>query len=320
MKIEQQLDLKPVVSFAPLKGDKIKSVTIMDFSWVLHKSWNGHASLTCDVQGFPVSVGDIYGVLMSVLGLIKRKPDGILFLALDGSTNKRKALVGDYKGQRDDEVRKDIYLKVHEILEAACLIPNVYLAYHDEYEADDVIFTLSEAFGAQGLQKYIYAVDNDFYQFLNDSTWMVSKLQSSMKYFKPEDVFKKYKVLPHQMVFLRALIGDSSDNLSGYPRIPKKTAQVIASSFSLPTDLLEATGDELKAVIEGKPKSVNTWINKIREEPERLVTNYRMMKLRKVPRMTLCRAPGTREPLKKYKLYSILKAMEELAVAHGFEF
>ncbi len=103
------------------------------------------------------------------------------------------------------------------------------------YEADDILGTLSKMGDLSGDTKtYILTGDRDSYQLISDSTSILFASNTETSVFGMEEFKGKYGVLPSQFVDVKALMGDSSDNIPGVRGIGEKTAlKLICDSGSL---------------------------------------------------------------------------------------
>ncbi len=179
-----------------------------------------------DSKGRPT--GLILGFLRSLGSLKKRYPDAVIHVVWDGSSQRRKRKFGEYKANRTPTamakeapsgIRFDPVLFLRE------LIPlfGIRQAWNPEEEADDVIATLVR--GELSKQNnVIFSTDKDLLQLVTQSTSQLVPAVGSRNeiLFDPITVLKTIGVSPEKMIQLRSLYGDSSDNIPGVPRVPKK--------------------------------------------------------------------------------------------------
>ena len=92
------------------------------------------------------------------------------------------------------------------------------------YEADDILGTLSRVAEKAGGECYIVTGDRDSYQLVTDKTTVRLAATKETKIYTPERIREEYGVEPKQMIEIKALMGDSSDNISGVKGIGEKTA------------------------------------------------------------------------------------------------
>ncbi len=110
------------------------------------------------------------------------------------------------------------------------------------YEADDLMGTLSAQAAEAGIDTFLVSMDSDIAQLVGPGVhlWMYRPYQrDSVIYETPDDVQQRYGVLPAQMADLKALKGDTSDNIPGVPGVGDKTAVKLVEQFASVEALLE---------------------------------------------------------------------------------
>lgn len=187
-----------------------------------------------DRKGRPT--GMILGFLRSVGALKKRYPEANFWVAWDGSSQRRRARYPDYKGNR--KARKETAVNVGgEVFDPlVCLrelLPLMGLrqVWNPREEADDVIATLVRG-ELDGQTNLVFSTDRDFLQLVSSSTKLLYPSIGSRRevLFDVAAVEHQFGVPPGKMLQLRALFGDSSDNLPGVPRVPKKVLKALVQS------------------------------------------------------------------------------------------
>ena len=99
------------------------------------------------------------------------------------------------------------------------------------YEADDILGTLASMAEKQGYEAYVLTGDRDSLQLISDKTTVLLATNTDTVNFDRTAFFEKYGVEPNQFVDVKALMGDSSDNIPGVPGIGEKTALKLISEF-----------------------------------------------------------------------------------------
>ena len=178
-----------------------------------------------------------------------------LIFALEGEgKNFRKDISSDYKIDRgstpdDFNLQFKIILKWIEKMGFPTVQKN-------NYEADDVIATLSKQYSDLGNRVYIISEDKDFIQLLSNQIHILKNDSGKYINFSSEDCYKKYKVQPHQFIDYQALVGDAVDNVSGVKGIGKVTASKLLSDFgtldNIYNNLDKATKSVSKKLLLGK--------------------------------------------------------------------
>jgi DNA polymerase-1 len=114
------------------------------------------------------------------------------------------------------------------------------------YEADDLLGTLSVQAAEQGIDTYLVSLDGDIAQLVGPGVhlWMYRPYQrDSVIYKDADDVQERYGVLPNQIADLKALKGDTSDNIAGIPGVGDKTAVKLVLEFGSVEAMLERIDD-----------------------------------------------------------------------------
>jgi DNA polymerase-1 len=156
--------------------------------------------------------------------------------------------VGMPKEEREEFSRQ--MKRTQEVIETFGM-PMVEL---EGYEADDLMGTLSRQAAAQGVEVYLVSMDSDITQLVGDGVnlWMYRPYQrDSVIYKSAADVKDRYGVDPVQMTDLKALKGDTSDNIPGIPGVGDKTAIKLIEQFGTVENLVEHTDDIAPAKVQG---------------------------------------------------------------------
>lgn len=171
--------------------------------------------------------GGVFGFATMALEVIRKlKPDYVAVAWDKPKTNIRKRLeiYPAYKAGRKP-APPDFYEQIpllHELLDAF----GWPLYELDDYEADDIMGTLADQAGKQGLETLLITSDMDMLQVVNNHTkvFALKKGLSNIELYSPESFKAKYGIDVHQFLDLKSLKGDSSDNIPGVPGIGEKTA------------------------------------------------------------------------------------------------
>jgi len=174
-----------------------------------------------DEEGKPT--GLLFGFLRSLAALRNRFVDHTFYVVWEGSRQRRSSRYPEYKAQR---TKVDIYSdgQISTVREVLAHL-GVWQAVNPVEEADDVIASLVRG-RLQGHKNTILSTDHDFLQLVTftDSLLTPKVGNRSEILYDPDRVVAEYGVLPDRIIHLRALLGDTSDNLPGVPgRIPTKT-------------------------------------------------------------------------------------------------
>lgn len=194
----------------------------------------------------------IYGFLSMLVNLIKAEKPSHLAIAFDTSRHSfRTDEYPEYKATRSEtpqEFRGQIPL-LQDCL-AAMSIP---VLTREGVEADDILATLAKQGSEQGYDVLVVSGDRDTIQLVDDDvTLLYPSVQgvSQLKRYDPTTVQERYGVRPEQYPDIAALVGETSDNLPGVPKVGEKTAVKWLTQFGTLDDLLERA-DEIKGVVGG---------------------------------------------------------------------
>ncbi|MBM4335798.1 MAG: DNA polymerase I [Deltaproteobacteria bacterium] len=172
--------------------------------------------------------------------LRETRPDYVAVVWDAPGPKRRKAIYPAYKATRDampEELRAQ-FPWIRRIVDAYRLAALEY----DGEEADDVIATLARSAERAGVRVEIASTDKDLMQLVSEDVTLVDTMRD--RRFSPEAVEARFGVPPAQMLDLRALIGDSSDNIPGVKGIGEKgAAQLLREHGSL--DALLANPDAI---------------------------------------------------------------------------
>ncbi len=124
------------------------------------------------------------------------------------------------------------------------------------YEADDILGTLSAEFTKGGHKTYIVTGDRDSFQLVNESVTVLLSSNDDTKVTTPKEIMEKYGCEPRRLIDIKALMGDSSDNIPGVPGIGEKGAIKLISEYGTLDNIYEhaeeIAGSVGKKIREGK--------------------------------------------------------------------
>ena len=111
------------------------------------------------------------------------------------------------------------------------------------YEADDILGTLSKACTDSGNECFILTGDRDSFQLVSDRVTVRLAGTKETKIYTPERIMEEYGVKPRQMIEVKALMGDASDNIKGVAGIGEKTALSLIQQLGSVDELYEKLGE-----------------------------------------------------------------------------
>lgn len=198
-----------------------KKLMIIDGSSLLHRAFYALPLLTTK-EG--IYTNGVYGFLTMFYRIKEEYDPGYVCVAFDkkGPTFRHKEYK-EYKGTRDKsptELAQQFPI-IRDILKAM----NVVVLEMDEYEADDIAGTLAKMGEKEGLETILVTGDKDYLQLATNKTKVLitRKGISEMEIFDRAKIEDVYGISPDELIDLKGLMGDKSDNIPGVPGIGEKT-------------------------------------------------------------------------------------------------
>lgn len=222
---------------------------------------DGHSILNRAFYGVPpltnhegVHTNAVYGFINIMLRALEDEAADYIAVAFDlKAPTFRHKMYEAYKGTRKPmpaELHEQVPI-IKDVL-AAMEIPVITL---EGYEADDILGTLAKRMQTQGMSVSILSGDRDLLQLADTSIKIrmpkTSKGKTEIENYYPDDVVAKYGVTPLEFIDLKALMGDSSDNIPGVPGIGEKTASAIISKYKS----IEAAHENVDEIMPAKARN-----------------------------------------------------------------
>lgn len=193
---------------------------VIDGNSIMNRAFYGIRVLT-NKKGMPTNA--LTGFLNIFLKLMKEEAPDRIAVAFDlHAPTFRHKMYADYKGTRHampDELRAQMPI-IKQILTAL----GVAIVEKEGYEADDIIGTLSHAAELQGGECTISTGDRDSFQLITDKVTVRLASNKEDIIYTPAKIAEVYGVTPREMLEVKTLMGDSSDNIPGVPGVGEKTA------------------------------------------------------------------------------------------------
>ncbi|MBU9721024.1 MULTISPECIES: 5'-3' exonuclease [Bacillaceae] len=217
-------------------------------------------------KGVPTNA--IHGFIKHLFTAVNTyKPSHVICCWDMGSKTFRTELYPDYKGNRGEPPVELIpqFDLVKEVVESLD-IPNVGLA---GYEADDCIGTLAQHYKADS-EVLILTGDKDILQLIEENIHVIilKKGYGNYGYYKEDSFFNEVGIAPNQMVDLKALMGDSSDNYPGVKGIGEKTAVNLLKNY-----------ESIEGILENLPSLTKGQRTKIENDLEMLHLSRKLAKI-----------------------------------------
>ena len=212
----------------------------------------------------------IHGFISMFLGLLKKENPTHVAVAFDLSRfSFRTRVYPEYKGTRGETPAE--FIGQVPLLQEALHAMGVVTLTKEDFEADDILATLAVQGADQGMDVLVVSGDRDTFQLVNDRVTVLypsARGVSELKRYTPDAVLERYGVPPAQYPEIAALVGETSDNLTGVDKVGEKTAVKWILHYGSLDELL-AKADELTGVVG----------NNLREQRDRVLRNRELNRL-----------------------------------------
>lgn len=207
----------------------MKKILLIDGSSLIFRAFYAIKNLTTKDGVF---VNGVYGFLNMYYKALELTNPTHVFVAFDkGSKTFRHTEYSDYKGTRDKAPNEITYQ--FGILKDLLSSMNVNYLELDEYEADDILGTIAKLAQKEGFEVDIFTGDRDYLQLVDDNifVYLTKKGISEIKLMDNNAIFEDFGISPKQLIEVKALQGDSSDNIPGVKGVGEKTALKLIQEY-----------------------------------------------------------------------------------------
>ncbi|SEF46025.1 DNA polymerase I [Eubacterium ruminantium] len=229
----------------------MKKILLIDGNSIMNRGYYGLPEMT---NGKGLHTNAILGFLNIIFRIIdEEKPDSIAVAFDLHAPTFRHKMFDAYKGTRksmDPELREQFPV-IKELLHAM----DIKIIEQEGIEADDILGTLSVTAEKEGYDVTVLSGDRDLLQLATEKVLIrIPKTKAgktTIEDYYAKDVFDAYKVTPVEFIDLKGLMGDTSDNIPGVPKIGPKTAEGLISVYHSIENLYE----NIDALKEGAVKN-----------------------------------------------------------------
>ena len=208
-----------------------EKIVLIDGHSILNRAFYGVPDLT-NADGLHTNA--VYGFLNIMFKILDQEKPEYLTVAFDvHAPTFRHEMFEEYKGTRKpmaEELRQQVPV-IKEVLQAM----GVKIVEKAGLEADDILGTISRMSERQGLEVSVISGDRDLLQLATEHVKIripkTKKGQTEIEDYYAEDVLNAYQVTPTEFIDLKALMGDTSDNIPGLPGVGEKTATKIITEY-----------------------------------------------------------------------------------------
>lgn len=209
----------------------MEKVVLIDGLSILNRAFYGVPELT-NSEGFHTNA--IYGFLNIMFKILEEEQPDYLAVAFDvHAPTFRHLMYEEYKGTRKampDELREQVPV-MKELLGAM----GISIYEQAGLEADDILGTLAKRAESEGKQVSLISGDRDLLQIATDQIKIrIPKTRmgkTEIEDYYAEQVMEKYGVTPAGFIDLKALMGDTADNIPGVPKVGEKTAASLMAEY-----------------------------------------------------------------------------------------
>ena len=204
----------------------------------------------------------VYGFTLMLERILEDTKPKYALVAFDkGKETFRHKSYEAYKGTRDKTPTELVeqFGYVRELIESY----GIKYEEHLDYEADDIIGSYAKIAEKAGLEVIIVSGDKDLTQLASDNitVYYTKRGVTEIDYYTPEFINEKYGLTPQQIIDMKGLMGDKSDNIPGIPGVGEKTAIKLLTEYENVENVLEnidnISGKKLKErLTEGKEDAV----------------------------------------------------------------
>lgn len=214
-----------------MKQEQSKKLLLIDGHSILNRAFFGLPDLT-NAAGLHTNA--VYGFLNIMFKIIETEQPTYLTVAFDEhAPTFRHKMYDAYKGTRKpmaEELRQQVPM-MKQMLRAMGLV----VISQEGLEADDLLGTMARDAEARGMEVTIVSGDRDLLQLATEHTKIsipkTKKTGTEIENYYASDVAERYLVTPKEFIDVKALMGDTADNIPGVPGIGEKTATAIIAQY-----------------------------------------------------------------------------------------
>ncbi len=231
--------MKGMTAFVDERGNNVaKKILLLDGNSLAYRAFFALPLLTNE-QG--IHTNAVYGFTMMLQKILEEEQPTHMIVAFDaGKTTFRNEMFGEYKGgrQKTPPELSEQFPYLRKLIDAYRIktyeLPN--------YEADDIIGTLSLEAEKEGDEVIVISGDKDLTQLASSSTtvYITRKGMTDIEKYTVEHIREKYNLSPLQIIDMKGLMGDASDNIPGVPGVGEKTALKLLATHESVEGVYEA--------------------------------------------------------------------------------
>lgn len=233
----------------------MEKLLLIDGNSVMNRAFFGVSLGMHNKDGIPTNA--MYGflnILFKNLADVNPKYVAVVFDSHTGS-QKRKNLYSGYKKNRK-QMSEELKIQMTEIRKVLASM-NIYYVDSPDLEGDDILGTLSKRYSSKQIESNILSGDRDMFQLIGDNSKVLLLRgkyggKDSIVIYDKKRLKKEFNLSPEQMIDLKGLMGDSSDEIPGAKGVGEKTALKLVNDFKNIDNLyniIENDEDKTKGLI-----------------------------------------------------------------------
>lgn len=208
-----------------------RKLVLIDGHSILNRAFYGVPDLS-NAQGLHTNA--VYGFLNIMFKILEEEKPDYLAVAFDvHAPTFRHQMYEAYKGTRKpmpEELREQVPV-MKDVLKAMGIV----IMEQAGLEADDILGTLAKKAQKEGIEVSLVSGDRDLLQIADEHIKIripkTQKGKTEIRDYYPQDVKEEYQVTPLQFIDLKALMGDTADNIPGVPKVGQKTAEELMVTY-----------------------------------------------------------------------------------------
>ncbi|MGA1837088.1 DNA polymerase I [Herbiconiux sp. 11R-BC] len=243
----------------------------------------------------------IHGFIAMLINLLKAEKPTHLGVAFDISRfSFRTREYPEYKGTRGETPPE--FIGQVPLLQEALHALGITTIEKEDFEADDILATLAKQGTDEGYRVLVVSGDRDAIQLVNDKVTLLYPSRqgvSDLTRYDIEKVYDRYGIRPEQYPEIAALVGETSDNLPGIPKVGEKTAVKWLNQFG-----------SLDAILEHRDEIPGVVGNNLREFAENAIRNRRLNRLLTDVELPVGPADLERKPADEQRIRDVFARLE----------
>lgn len=229
-----------------------KILMVIDGNSLMHRAFYAIPPLSTK-KG--IYTNAVYGFMNMLFKLIEEYHPEYIGVAFDRKAPTfRHKEYKEYKGTR--QKTPEILVPQFDTLKKLLSAMNIAIYERDGYEADDILGTFARIAGEKGMKAYLVTGDRDALQLIDENVnvLMTKKGITDIRIYDEKALHEDYGITPAQVIEMKSLMGDSSDNIPGVPGVGKKTAFKLINEYGTLENVYahidEISGKKLKENLE----------------------------------------------------------------------